>query len=145
MHSYSPSCYRGILSRLERHLRCLTSCRFGINLTSHVSSIKEHPVMTSSTVALWWLKSRSWLKPISCFSKVEFVRASYSTAGLYYLLLWHMERVAAIGSLWCSFYYSFVQIMFVCLFYTFQKNLFVPPETKVNLCRAFCFMNCHHQ
>jgi hypothetical protein len=67
-----PSCSWRTLSKIESLLECLMSCRLGINLTSHVPFIKGHPAMTSSTVYLWRLKSRSWLKPIWCSLKVEF-------------------------------------------------------------------------
>ena len=76
MRSCFPSCLKRTLSKLERLLECLTSCRFGINLTSPVPSMKEHPVMTSSIVSLWRLKSKSGWKPISCFSEIEFGRTS---------------------------------------------------------------------
>jgi len=75
MRSYSPSCSRETLSNLESLLRCLMSFRFGINLTSSVPSIKEHPAMTSNTVAFWRLRSRNWFEPISCLSKIESKRA----------------------------------------------------------------------
>jgi len=41
MRSCFPSCSVRTLSKLERLLGCLTSCRFGINLTYLVPSIKD--------------------------------------------------------------------------------------------------------
>jgi len=65
----------------------------------------------------------------------------WSTTGLY-LVLWHMEWIAAIGSL-----LMFLLLLicsnnaFICCLLLFKKNPSIPPETKANLCRAFCFMN----
>ena len=124
--------------------RCLMCCRFRINLTSHVPSIKEHPAMTSSNVSLWRLKSKADWSQYLAFLRMNSDGQIWSTAGLHYLVLWHIEWIAAIGSLLMFLLLLiFSNNSFVSCLLLF-KIPFVPPETKANLCRAFCFKYFHH-
>jgi len=131
MRSCSQLFLKRIWPRPTRLLWCPRNCQHGLELTSLVPSIKGHQVMMLRIVSLWRLKSRSWLKPISFCSKIEFRCASQSATGSWYLVLRQrgISRNRVVVDVF--FRYSICFKWYVCCSLSFKKkNSFCPAQDK---------------